>query len=66
MNVNKERLLNTEEAAEILGIKPNTLKQWRCNDTIEKRINYIKISNKIIRYKLEDINNFIKNNYISI
>ena len=54
----EEELLNEQEVAEILKIKPATLAQWRCL----KRFNlpYFKIG-KLVRYKAEDLKKWIEN-----
>lgn len=58
-NTNKiEKLLNPDEVAAMLGLKKNTLAVWKCN---RKNLPVIKIG-RLIRYRLSDIENFIKNN----
>lgn len=49
------RLLNTAEAAEMLGIEPSTLRDWKC-----QRIGppYIQTSARCVRYYEEDIHQF--------
>jgi hypothetical protein len=49
--------LTSAEAAEILGVKPETLAVWRC--TKRYPIKYIKIGSKVF-YKSEDIKAFIE------
>jgi hypothetical protein len=44
--------LNTEQAAEWLGMKANTLKEWRSD---RKGPPYMEISPRCIRYALEDL-----------
>ena len=51
-----ERLLTTEQAAEILGIEPATLAVWRC--TKRYVLPYIKVG-RLARYKAEDVEQFI-------
>ena len=51
-----ERLLTTREAAELLGIKENTLTIWRNTD--RQHIPYIKIG-RTIRYKRSDLVNYL-------
>ena len=57
------RLLNTEQAAEILGVKPETLAYWRC----VKRYNlpFVK-SGRLVRYRIDDIDKFIKSRTVTI
>jgi predicted site-specific integrase-resolvase len=64
--VMQTKYLTSKEAADLLGIQEKTLKQWRSDNRPQNRINYIKISNKIIRYKLEDIQDFINKKYIQL
>jgi hypothetical protein len=47
-----EPLLNTDAAAELLGVLPTTLRDWR---SLERGPPYIKVSPKCIRYAPEDL-----------
>ncbi|MCC6425033.1 MAG: helix-turn-helix domain-containing protein [Phycisphaerales bacterium] len=49
-------MLNTREAAEMMGMRPQTLAAWRC----EKRLQlpYVKVG-RTVRYRLADIENFL-------
>ena len=51
-----ERLLTYQEAAEILSVKPQTLRQWVCY----KRIPYVKIGSAV-RFRPEQLEEFILN-----
>ena len=51
------RLLTTNEAAQILGIKPQTLAYWRCVKRYD--LPYVKVG-KNCRYKRSDIDKFIE------
>lgn len=57
MTNDTQRLLTPEEAANILGVHPNTLNVWRAT----KRYNlpYIK-SGRLVRYRLSDVMKFIE------
>ena len=44
--------LNTQQAAEWLGVKPTLLRDWRAQ---QKGPSYIEVSRKCIRYALEDL-----------
>lgn len=55
------RLLNSDQVAEILGVKPDTLSYWRC--TGRYRLRYIKVG-RLVMYRPEDINEFIENRTI--
>ena len=50
-------LLNTRQAAELLGMKPQTLVVWRHEGRTEPR--YVRLLGKTIRYKLSDLEAFI-------
>lgn len=52
-------LLNTNEAAEFLGIKRNTLEIWRMNSRV--KIPYIKVG-RLIKYRLSDLEEFLNKN----
>ena len=51
-----ERLLTTKEVANLLGVKPNTIRKY----TMEKKIPFIKINEKMVRYKEEDIKKWLE------
>lgn len=57
-----QRLLVPEEAAYKLGVKVNTLNNWRCQGT--KKLPYVKIG-RCVRYRLDDINRFIAENILN-
>lgn len=48
--------LNTSEAAEYLGIRPNTLEVWRCK---HKGPRYAKLGARVV-YDIDDLNDFFK------
>lgn len=50
-------LISEHEVARILNIAPKTLQSWRQNGFGPK---YLKLSNKTIRYKTEDIQNWLQ------
>lgn len=50
------RLLNSDEAAKLLAIGPNTLAIWRCRKNYN--LPYVKIGRNV-RYRLGDIEAFI-------
>ncbi len=51
-----ERLLKQKEAAQILGVKPNTLAMWRLTGRVN--LTYIKLGGNI-RYRVSDLDDFI-------
>ena len=50
------QLLNESEAADFLGVSPRTLSNWRCRGGGP---DYVKMGSKAIRYRLDDLNEFI-------
>ncbi|MDT7514677.1 helix-turn-helix domain-containing protein [Rhodoferax mekongensis] len=52
-------LLNTNQAAELLGIAPATLTIWR--STNRRKLAYVKIGSHV-RYRREDLDRFIISN----
>ena len=53
-----QKLLNTREVADLLGISPNTLDIWR---TKNRGPRFIK-GGRYVRYQQTDLENFIKDN----
>ena len=52
-------LLTTEQAAEYLKLKPNTLERWRSQ--YPNRLPFVKIG-RTVKYRLEDLQAYISNN----
>ena len=52
-----ETLLNEEQTAEMLGMRPSTLQRWRSKGWTE--LPYIKIR-YLIRYRMGDIQDFLE------
>ena len=48
-----EKLLTTEQAAEMLGIAPQTLAVWRCKKRYD--LPFVRIGSRRVRYRPEDI-----------
>ena len=55
-NTGLQRLLTYQEAADILAVKPQTLRQWVCY----KRIPCVKIGSAV-RFRPEQLEEFIQN-----
>jgi len=49
--------MTTKEAAMWLGLKPSTLEVWR---VYGKGPRFMKLGNKAVRYRLEDLNAFLE------
>jgi len=55
-------LLNTKEAAEFLGVSCAFLERDRC---YTGRIRFIKVGSRAVRYRIEDLNQFIESQTFS-
>ena len=53
-----ERLLNTEEASQYLGVTRDTLAVWRTTRRYE--LPYIKVG-RLVKYRLTDLNEWLNN-----
>ena len=53
----KDGFMTTKEAAEYLGVAPNTLLMWRC--TKRYGLPYYKVG-RLVRYRREDLDAFIE------
>ena len=53
-----EALLTEEQAAERLGVSPGTLRVWRCKGRYG--LPYVRLGAKSIRYRPEDVEQFIE------
>jgi len=58
LNPNPDRLINSTEAAEMLGIRPQTLVTWR--STGKSPLRAIRVGSRAIRYRYGDIIEFIE------
>ena len=52
-------LLTRQQTAEILGLKPQTLAAWACQNGPQRNLPVIKIG-RLARYRREDIEQFIE------
>ena len=59
--MSKKPKLNTHEAAEYLGVRPNTLEVWRCKHRGPK---YAKLGSRIV-YDLDDLDDYYSARTIS-
>lgn len=53
-------LMSTEEAAEFLHLKPNTLEVWR-TDKRNPGLNFVKVGGNVL-YRLSDLRKFLDKN----
>lgn len=58
-----DKNLSPKEAANILGVTPETLAVWRCTKRYE--LPYIKIGRRVM-YRVRDISEFIERNIVSL
>lgn len=61
--MNLPKNLSPKEAAEYLGVTPETLAVWRCTKRYE--LPYIKIGRRVM-YRVRDISEFIERNIVSL
>jgi hypothetical protein len=61
--VKNDPLLDESAAAEMLGLKPQTLNSWRC--TGRYGLEYVRVG-RAIRYKLSAIQRFISDNTVNV
>lgn len=54
----KHLFLSTAEVAKMLGVKPGTLKQWRCQ---KKHLCYHELGGRVV-YCLEDVMEYLRKN----
>ena len=57
LSLDTDMLINTEKAAELLGIPAATLTKWRCTGQV--RIPFVKIGRQI-KYRTGDLKSFIE------
>jgi len=55
--MNQDRLLTLDEAAEILKVKPRTVRYW----IYSGKLNQVKLSHKVVRIRESELNEFIRN-----
>jgi hypothetical protein len=58
----QSNLLTNEEAADFLGIAPNSLAVWRT--TKRYSLPYVKVG-RLVKYRLDDLNAFLESRTIS-
>ena len=56
-----EKNLTEKSAAELLGVSAKTMQAWRW---LDRGPRYIKFSNRAIRYRESDLQDFIKTNIV--
>ena len=52
----EKKLLNVEQAAAYLAIKPGTLRIWKCTNRYP--IPYVRVG-RLIKYRQDDLDNFL-------
>ena len=56
-----DRLLSDNEAAPILGVKVQTIRNWRCTKLV--KLPYVKVG-AAVRYRLSDLEKFVEQNTV--
>ena len=57
------RLLTTEDVAEVTGLSPETLAQWRW---LRKEIPFVRLGKKCVRYRQSDIDAWLAKRLVSV
>lgn len=60
---NNDSLLTEKEVSEYLKVSLPTLREWRIN---KRNIPYFSISARAVRYRFEDVNNFLMSKKVKI
>jgi excisionase family DNA binding protein len=63
INAPLARLLTTEDVAEITGLSPETLAQWRW---LKKEIPFVRLGTKCVRYRQSDIDAWLAKRLVSV
>jgi excisionase family DNA binding protein len=57
------RLLTTTEVAELTGLSPETLAQWRW---LKKELPFIRLGTKCVRYRQSDVDAWLAKRLVSV
>jgi excisionase family DNA binding protein len=57
------KLLTTDEVAEMTGLSPETLAQWRW---LKKEISFVRLGKKCVRYRQSDIDAWLEKRLVSV
>jgi excisionase family DNA binding protein len=57
------KLLTTEDVAEMTGLSPETLAQWRW---LKKEIPFVRLGKKCVRYRQSDIDAWLEKRLVSV
>ena len=57
--ITEDRLLSTSQAAERLGLKTETLKKYRKPTSATTGPKFVRLNDRVVRYKLHDLVAFI-------
>ena len=57
------KLLTTDEVAEMTGLSPETLAQWRW---LKKEIPFVRLGKKCVRYRQSDIDAWVEKRLVSV
>lgn len=60
---NQERMLSTQEVADLTGLSPATLATWRCRKVAS--LPFTKYSRRAVRYKLGDVREFMRSKIVN-
>jgi excisionase family DNA binding protein len=57
------KLLTTDDVAEMTGLSPETLAQWRW---LKKEIPFVRLGKKCVRYRQSDIDAWLEKRLVSV
>ena len=57
------KLLTTDDVAEMTGLSPETLAQWRW---LKKEIPFVRLGKKCVRYRQSDIDAWVEKRLVSV
>jgi excisionase family DNA binding protein len=57
------KLLTTDDVAELTGLSPETLAQWRW---LKKEIPFVRLGKKCVRYRQSDIDSWLAKRLVSV
>jgi excisionase family DNA binding protein len=57
------KLLTTDDVAEMTGLSPDTLAQWRW---LKKEIPFVRLGKKCVRYRQSDIDAWVEKRLVSV
>lgn len=63
LSMSEDKLLKTEEVAEILHVHPFTLASWRCTG---RGPSFVKLGKAAVRYRRSDVEHFVERGRVEV